>query len=288
MSARRAHRIVAAAVAAAVAVAGVACGGDREPLRVGVLVECDSIFASTRPGALAGAALPLVERGAKPGAEPGDIEGARVAGRAIEIVPACSQVTRFPRLIAETRWLVESKGADVVVGPLGGPEGAMMRRVAAKYPDVTFLVGTGGAQETTLRDPRPKPLPVYARRRPERGRARGVRLREAGLAPRRGRRRGVSRWLGGHGRLRRGVLLSGGRDRRARLRVSPLHTGPSSRRDASCRERRRRRPVRDGCTSRAVPRALRGGRRRRPRLEARRRRAAVLRSDRASPRRTSI
>ena len=64
-------------------------------------------------------------------------------------------MTRFPRLIAETRWLVESEGADVVVGPLGTPEGAMMRRIAAKYPDVTFLVGTGGAQETTLRDPQP-------------------------------------------------------------------------------------------------------------------------------------
>ena len=30
-----------------------------------------------------------------------------------------------------------------------------MRRIAAKYPDVTFLVGTGGAQETTLRDAQP-------------------------------------------------------------------------------------------------------------------------------------
>ena len=87
MSARSAHRIGGAVVAAVVAVVGVACGGEREPLRVGVLVECDSIFASTRPGALAGAALPLVERGAKPGAEPGDVEGARVAGRAVEIVP---------------------------------------------------------------------------------------------------------------------------------------------------------------------------------------------------------
>jgi hypothetical protein len=153
MSARRAHWAGGALVAAVVAVAGAACGGERDPLRVGVLVECDSIFASTGPGALAGAALPLVERGAQPGAEPGDLEGAEVAGRPIEIVPACSQVTRFPRLIAETRWLVESEGADVVVGPLGTPEGAMMRRIAAKYRDVTFLVGTGGAQETTLRDP---------------------------------------------------------------------------------------------------------------------------------------
>ncbi len=152
MSARRAHRIGAAAVVAAVAVASVACGGDPEPLRVGVLVECDSLFGSTRPGALAGAELPLVERGARPGAEPGELDGAVVAGRPIEIVPACSQVTRFDRLISETRWLVESEGADVVVGPLGTPEGAMMRRLAAKYPGVTFLVGTGGAQETTLRD----------------------------------------------------------------------------------------------------------------------------------------
>lgn len=153
MSARRRVVVGLAVLAVVVAAAGASCGGGADPVRVGVLVECDSIFASTRPGALAGAALPLVQRGAQPGAEPGDVEGARVAGRPIEIDPACSQVTRFDRLISGTRWLVEEQGADVVVGPLGTPEGAMMRRVAAKYPDVTFLVGTGGAQETTLREP---------------------------------------------------------------------------------------------------------------------------------------
>ena len=98
----------------------------------------------------------------------------------------------------------------------------MMRRMAAKYPEVTFLVGTGEA--CRRRPPRSAtgPLPVDARRRSERRRPRDPRLRDAGLAPGRGGGRGISRRLGGRGRLRGGVPLAGRRDRRARLPVSAL------------------------------------------------------------------
>lgn len=143
---------IALAVGLAIAVAA-GCGRDRDALRLGVLLECDGPFLATAAGARAGASLPLLQRGARRGDAPGEIDGARVAGVPVELVPACTQVAKFSRLIAETRWLVEAQHVDVVVGPLGTPDGVVIRRLAHRYPDVTFLVGSGVAQEVTLKDP---------------------------------------------------------------------------------------------------------------------------------------
>ncbi len=140
---------------AAMAVAMSACGRTDTPVRLGILVECGGLFAPTAPGALAGASLPLLERGATKGDRPGELENARVAGRRVELIPACTEVTKFSQLIAETRRLVESRGADIVVGPLGTPDGPVLRELARRYPDVTFLAGPGLAQEVTLKNPQP-------------------------------------------------------------------------------------------------------------------------------------
>jgi branched-chain amino acid transport system substrate-binding protein len=43
----------------------------------------------------------------------------------------------------------------VIVGPVGETEGIVVRRLAARYPNVTFLLGASGAQATTLSDPQP-------------------------------------------------------------------------------------------------------------------------------------
>jgi branched-chain amino acid transport system substrate-binding protein len=155
MSARRPRLVVATAlVGALVLVAG--CGGDEDPLRVGILNDCTGLWSATTTPALAGAALPLVERGATTGDEPGEIEDATVAGRAIELVPGCTEITYYSQLIAETRRLVESDHVDIVIGPMiGSSEAMMIPRLAAKYPDVTFLLGAGTARDVTLRDSRP-------------------------------------------------------------------------------------------------------------------------------------
>jgi branched-chain amino acid transport system substrate-binding protein len=132
------------------------CGGDEDPLRVGILNDCTGLWSATTTPALAGAALPLVERGATTGDEPGEIEDATVAGRAIELVPGCTEITYYSQLIAETRRLVESDHVDIVIGPMmGSSEAMMIPRLAAKYPDVTFLLGAGTARDVTLRDSRP-------------------------------------------------------------------------------------------------------------------------------------
>ena len=147
-------RLTAAALAVlALLVAG--CGNAAERVRVGLLRDCAGLLASTKDGAVAGAELPLIQRGARLGRDGSTLENAHAGGVSIELVPACTETGRLTQLIAETRWLVETKGADVVIGPLGTSEGALMRKLARKYPDVTFLIGWGLAQEATLRDPQP-------------------------------------------------------------------------------------------------------------------------------------
>jgi branched-chain amino acid transport system substrate-binding protein len=154
MRARKVWPIAAAVLVALAALAG--CGGDEDPLRVGILNECTGVWAQTTTPALAGAALPLIERGATTGDEPGEVENASVAGQAIELVPACTEITYYSQLIAETRRLVESQAVDIVIGPmLGTSEAMMMPRLAEKYPDVTFLLGAGIARDVTLRESRP-------------------------------------------------------------------------------------------------------------------------------------
>jgi len=147
-------RSLAAALSALALAVVAGCGDDGQTLRIGLLRDCSGLLGATKDGAVAGAELPLIQRGARLRRE-GGLAGARIGNVKIELVPACTEVAQLSRLIAETRWLVETKGAEVVIGPLGTSEGPLMRRLARKYPDVTFLVGWGAAQETTLSDPQP-------------------------------------------------------------------------------------------------------------------------------------
>jgi branched-chain amino acid transport system substrate-binding protein len=144
---------VALTLAVAVSIFVSGCGGEREPVRIGVLADCVGFLASTRELTAAGSELPLLERG---GAQTADGKAsARVGGRRVELVPACTEVTYLHLLILATRRLVEVDHVDVVVGPIGPQESVVFRKLAARYPDVTFIAAHMGAQETTLRDPQP-------------------------------------------------------------------------------------------------------------------------------------
>ena len=54
---------LALVVAAALLAAG--CGGRDRTVRIGVITDCEGVFASGSDAILAGAQLPLIERGAK-------------------------------------------------------------------------------------------------------------------------------------------------------------------------------------------------------------------------------
>jgi branched-chain amino acid transport system substrate-binding protein len=78
------------------------------------------------------------------------VSGAKVAGRPIQVEFGCSDATP-DKATAEARRLVENEKVDILLGPLSGDEGVAVANYATSQPGVTFVNGTSGAQETTLR-----------------------------------------------------------------------------------------------------------------------------------------
>jgi branched-chain amino acid transport system substrate-binding protein len=148
----RARDLAALSLAAAIALGGTACGAERAPVRVGVLLECSGLLVGSRSSVEAAASLPLLLRG---GHRTGDRVTGSAGGRTVELVPACVEFTYPHKVVFTTRRLVELDGVDVVLGPIGGGENVVFRDLARRFPDVTFLASEMGSQETTLRDPPP-------------------------------------------------------------------------------------------------------------------------------------
>jgi branched-chain amino acid transport system substrate-binding protein len=147
---------VVGAAAACLALAPAGCGEQEPPIRVAVLTECIGPFEASKESILAAAQLPFIERGARPrGKGPAaGLEGASFGGRPVEMLVGCT-VPDLSALIIEVRRLIETSGADVIIGPLGEEAGIVIRRLAARYPHVTFVLGASGAQAATLSDPQP-------------------------------------------------------------------------------------------------------------------------------------
>src|SRR5262245_53537459 len=110
-----------AAVVLLLALAATGCGGNRsEPIRIGFFSDCKGGFSTNYEGAVAGAELPFVRRGAKPlGAKPSDGVGSvSIDGRRVELLVGCYFGGSPMSELAEARRLVEQEGASVLVTPL--------------------------------------------------------------------------------------------------------------------------------------------------------------------------
>jgi len=132
------------------------CGGSKPPIRIGVLGVCRGTFAPFYDEIVAGAELPLLERGGKlAGAAPtAGVTGARVAGRGVRLFLGCSDDTGTQAL-AEARRLVERERVQVLVGPETSAAGIALREYARTQPDVAFLIALSPAAEPTLAQPAP-------------------------------------------------------------------------------------------------------------------------------------
>jgi branched-chain amino acid transport system substrate-binding protein len=123
-------------------------------IKIGILSDCEGAFGAFFEPDIAGAHVPMINRGARAVNEkkPSDgVEGAKVAGKNIEIVGyGCADDTA-DKAIEETRRLMEQEDADILVGPLSGDEGIAVANYAKEHPDQTFVNGTSGAQEATLK-----------------------------------------------------------------------------------------------------------------------------------------
>lgn len=129
-------------------------GGASTPIKVAILSDCEGAFGAFYEPDIGGALTAFVKyAGATPNStKPSDgVTGATVAGRPIEFVGyGCSDDTA-DKAIEETKRLMEQLGADIMIGPLSGDEGIAVANYAKEHPDKTFLNGTSGAQDTTLK-----------------------------------------------------------------------------------------------------------------------------------------
>ena len=153
---RRDSRRLALVLAAAV-LAGCPGGGGERPLRIGVVVDCTGIFRSLEDAELSGAALPLIERGARlTGRRAAEgLTPARVAGRRVEIVRGCTEASEFSTFTTELRRLAEREQVDVVVAAGVGADEIVLRDVARSHPRTLFVAVAHGPREATLIRPAP-------------------------------------------------------------------------------------------------------------------------------------
>lgn len=148
-------RVVSLLAVASLAAAAAGCSSSEQPVRIGLLTDCRGLFSGYEDEMLAGAELPLLERGARltTGRPSGGVSEARVAGRDVGLIRGCTEQSEHTILVDETRRLVEEEGVDAVVGPSGESDSLVFREIARKYPDVVFIPAWSGAQELTLRHP---------------------------------------------------------------------------------------------------------------------------------------
>ena len=133
------------------------CSGDPSTVRIGVLADCVGFLRSLQDVALAGASIPLLERGATllgPTASEG-VSAATVAGHPVELLNGCIEGGEYSSIIEQARLLVEVDHVDVVVGGTYPGDGLALREVARKHPDVTFVVSNPGDREVTATDAAP-------------------------------------------------------------------------------------------------------------------------------------
>ncbi len=73
-------------------------------------------------------------------------------GKKIELFKQSSDASP-DSAVRGARKLVEQDGVQVLVGPLSGSEGIAIKDYSKTQPNVTFVNGVSGAQDTTLREP---------------------------------------------------------------------------------------------------------------------------------------
>src|SRR5262245_21583543 len=130
------------------------CGGEDQPVRIGVLADCTGAFGSFHDLILAKAGLPMLDRGGRLiEATRGAVAEARVGGRRVQLVEGCVEWGVYSRLVAEARRLVEQEHVDLIVGPFGQTDGVVLRDYLRRHPEVTGLLANSTAQAATLRRP---------------------------------------------------------------------------------------------------------------------------------------
>lgn len=123
--------------------AAAACQGpQREAIRLGVLADCEGFVAAFYGVTLAGAEMPLLQRGGSiAGSAPVDgVEGVTISGHPVELSFGCAG-DAIGNMV-ETRRLVELEDVDVLIGPNTIPDTPALTEYARRHPQTTFVIAT--------------------------------------------------------------------------------------------------------------------------------------------------
>lgn len=111
-----------------------------EKLKVGVLATLEGTYTVLGEDGVRGLKTALIEFGNKAG------------GREIDLIIQSTDASP-DSAVRGARKLVEQDKVDVLIGPLSGSEGIAIRDYSKTQPQVTFINGSSGAQETTYVNP---------------------------------------------------------------------------------------------------------------------------------------
>jgi branched-chain amino acid transport system substrate-binding protein len=144
-----------AAMVAALVASGATAKNTATPIKVAVLSDCQGAFGAFDNQDLAGVITALAQyTGAKPKNpnKPRDgWTGGSIGGHPLNLVGIGCSNDRADTAIKETKRLMEQLGADVMIGPLSGDESIAVANYAKQHPTKTFVNGSAGAQDTTLK-----------------------------------------------------------------------------------------------------------------------------------------
>ena len=130
-------------------------GGSGTPIKIAIMSECKGAFGSFDNQNMAGAVAALSQfAGAKPKNpnKPRDgFTGGAIGDHPLKLVGVGCGDDTSDTAIKETRRLMEQLDADVMIGPLSGDESIAVANYAKQHPDKTFVDGSAGAQDTTLK-----------------------------------------------------------------------------------------------------------------------------------------
>src|SRR5690242_6084140 len=143
--------LVAAALVATTATAR----SSASTIKVAVLSDCQGDFGSFDNQDLAGVVTAMAQyaggKAVNPNKPRSGWTGASIGGHPLKLVGVGCGNAKPDVAIKETRRLMEQLNADVMIGPLSGDESIAVANYAKQHPDNTFVDGSAGAQDTTLK-----------------------------------------------------------------------------------------------------------------------------------------
>jgi branched-chain amino acid transport system substrate-binding protein len=130
-------------------------GGSGTPIKVAIMSECKGAFGAFDKQNMAGAVSAFAQFAGATPKDPNDpkkgFTGGAIGDHPLKLVGVGCGDDSSDTAIKETRRLMEQLDADVMIGPLSGDESIAVANYAKQHPDKTFVDGSAGAQDTTLK-----------------------------------------------------------------------------------------------------------------------------------------